>query len=139
MTVQCLGAATGNGDVCRCVVGRAAIACAHGAAALWQTNQSVQLNSDVRQSLEQRASLRLLMRGMQDADGSALLLTGDESHLEPYLAGREDAERELSNIDRVAPSDAAWQAHRLRELVAAKLDEAGHHRSSPQWTRQRCA
>ncbi|MEQ1810443.1 MAG: CHASE3 domain-containing protein [Terricaulis sp.] len=97
------------------------------AAALWQTNQSVQLNSDVRQSLEQRASLRLLMRGMQDAETGqrGFLLTGDESYLEPYLAGREDAERELSNIDRFAASDAARvaEAHRLRELVAAKLDE----------------
>ena len=97
------------------------------AAALWQTNQSVQLNSDVRQSLEQRASLRLLMRGMQDAETGqrGFLLTDDESYLEPYLAGREDAERELSNIDRFAASDAARvaEAHRLRELVAAKLDE----------------
>ena len=97
------------------------------AAALWQTNQSVELNSAVRQSLEQRSSLRLLMRGMQDAETGqrGYLLTGDETYLEPYLAGREDIERELANQDRFAGSDTARlaEARRFRELVASKLDE----------------
>ncbi len=97
------------------------------AAALWQTNQGVELNQDVRQSIEQRSSLRLLMRGMQDAETSqrGYLLTGDEDYLGPFFAGRADIDRELANLDRFAGDDQARLAEvrRLHELVSAKLDE----------------
>ena len=97
------------------------------AGALWQTNQGVELNADVRQSLAQRSSLRLLMRGMQDAETGqrGYLLTGQESYLEPYFAARDDIERELSNIDGYAADDASRvaEARRFRELVGAKLEE----------------
>ncbi|MFN3464167.1 MAG: CHASE3 domain-containing protein, partial [Terricaulis sp.] len=79
------------------------------AGALWQTNQGVQLNEDVRQSLAQRSSLRLLLRGLQDAETGqrGYLLTGDESYLEPYLAGRADVEREIVNLEGFAGSAPA--------------------------------
>jgi signal transduction histidine kinase len=96
-------------------------------AALWQTNQGVELNQDVRQSLAQRSSLRLLLRGMQDAEAGqrGYLLTGDEAYLEPYLAGRADIQRELSNLERFASGNAARVAEtrRLEELVGAKMEE----------------
>lgn len=97
------------------------------AAALWQTDQSVDLNADVRQSLAQRSSLRLLMRGVQDAETGqrGFLLTGEEPYLEPYFAGRNDVERELANLETFAGEDAARVAEtrRLRELVETKLEE----------------
>lgn len=97
------------------------------AAALWQTDQSVTLNADVRQSLAQRSSLRLLMRGMQDAETGqrGYLLTGEESYLEPYFAGRDDIDRELGNLQWFAGEDAVRVAEtrRVRELVETKLDE----------------
>lgn len=97
------------------------------ATALWQTDQSVTLNADVRQSLAQRSSLRLLMRGVQDAETGqrGYLLTGDESYLEPYFAGRDDVDRELANLQTYAGEDAARVAEtrRLRELVETKIDE----------------
>ena len=96
-------------------------------AALWQTNQGVELNQDVRQSLAQRSSLRLLLRGMQDAEAGqrGYLLTGDEAYLEPYLAGRADIQRELSNLERFPGGNAARVAetHRLEQLVGAKMEE----------------
>ena len=96
-------------------------------AALWQTNQGVQLNEDVRQSLAQRSSLRLLMRGMQDVETGqrGYLLTGDEDYLEPFLTGRADIQRELANLEGFAGSNAALvaEARRLEELVEAKLEE----------------
>lgn len=97
------------------------------AGALWQTNQGVQLNEDVRQSLAQRSSLRLLLRGLQDAETGqrGYLLTGDESYLEPYLAGRADVEREIVNLEGFAGSAPARVAEvrRLEELLGAKLEE----------------
>ena len=96
-------------------------------AALWQANEGARLNEDVRQSLAQRSSLRLLLRGMQDAEigQRGYLLTGDETYLAPYLAGREDVARELANIERYADDDAARlaEARRIRELSTEKLDE----------------
>jgi len=96
-------------------------------AALWQTNQGVQLNEDVRQSLAQRSSLRLLLRGMQDAETGqrGYLLTGDETYLEPYLAGRADIQREVANLEGFAGSVASRVAEveRLEELVETKLEE----------------
>ena len=84
-------------------------------------SQGVQLNEDVRQSLAQRSSLRLLMRGMQDAETGqrGYLLTGDENYLEPYLAGRDDIERELSNLEAFAAAEPGQVAEvrRLRDLV----------------------
>ncbi len=97
------------------------------AGAIWQTNQGVQLNEDVRQSLAQRSSLRLLLRGMQDAETGqrGYLLTGDESYLEPYLAGRADIEREITNLEAFAGGSPASVAEvrRLEELIGAKLEE----------------
>ena len=97
------------------------------AAALLQTNQGVELNESVRQSLAQRSSLRLLLRGLQDAETGqrGYLLTGDESYLEPYLAGRADAEREIVNLEGFAGSNPARVAEvrRLEELLGAKLEE----------------
>jgi signal transduction histidine kinase len=96
-------------------------------AALWQTNQGVELNENVRQSLAQRSSLRLLMRGMQDAETGqrGYLLTGDENYLEPYLTGRDDIERELANLERFAGVDSGEvvEVRRLRDLVGLKLEE----------------
>ena len=73
-------------------------------AALWQTEQTTQLNADMRQSLAQRSSLRLLMRGVQDAETGqrGYLLTGNENYLDPYFAGRSDIEREIANIETYA-------------------------------------
>ncbi|MEQ1492161.1 MAG: CHASE3 domain-containing protein, partial [Terricaulis sp.] len=97
------------------------------AGALWQTERGVQLNAEVRQSLAQRSSLRLLMRGMQDAETGqrGYLLTGQESYLEPYFAARDEIARELANIDSYAGGDASRvaEAQRFHELVGAKLDE----------------
>ncbi|MCX7358668.1 MAG: CHASE3 domain-containing protein [Alphaproteobacteria bacterium] len=97
------------------------------AGALWQTEQGIQLNAEVRQSLAQRSSLRLLMRGMQDAETGqrGYLLTGQESYLEPYLAARDEIERELTNIEGYAGDDAlrVGEAQRFRELVSSKLEE----------------
>ncbi|MBL8547052.1 MAG: CHASE3 domain-containing protein [Hyphomonadaceae bacterium] len=97
------------------------------AGALWQTNQGVELNAAVRESIAHRSSLRLLMRGMQDSETSqrGYLLTGDEDYLAPYFSGRADIDRELANLERFAGDDPAHAAEvrRLRELVSAKRDE----------------
>ncbi len=96
-------------------------------AALSQANEGAQLNEDVRQSLAQRSSLRLLLRGMQDAEigQRGYLLTGDQSYLAPYEAGRDDVARELANIERFAGDNRERLAEsaRLRDLSTRKLDE----------------
>ncbi|WP_228126769.1 CHASE3 domain-containing protein [Candidatus Viadribacter manganicus] len=96
-------------------------------AALWQTEQTTQLNADVRQSLAQRSSLRLLMRGVQDAETGqrGYLLTGNENYLDPYFAGRSDIEREIANIETYAGQnpERVAEARRMRELVSSKLEE----------------
>lgn len=97
------------------------------AAALWQAERGLGLNADVRQSLEQRASLRLFLRGVQDAETGqrGYLLTGDERYLEPYVAALDDIERQLRAIEGFARDDAARiaEARRLRELTSTKLEE----------------
>lgn len=95
--------------------------------ALWQSERSVELNQAVRESLETRSQLRLLLRNLQDAETGqrGYLLTGDESYLEPYLASRDEAPRAVELLEVAAGDNAARvaEAQRLRELVAGKLDE----------------
>lgn len=96
-------------------------------AALWQAERSVELNHAVRDSLETRSQLRLLLRSLQDAETSqrGYLLTGDETYLRPYLASRDEAPRSVDALARAAGDDARRlaEALRLRELSAGKFDE----------------
>lgn len=96
-------------------------------AALWQAERSVELNHAVRDSLETRSQLRLLLRSLQDAETSqrGYLLTGDETYLRPYLASRDEAPRSVDALARTAGDDARRlaEALRLRELSAGKFDE----------------
>src|SRR5512145_40297 len=95
--------------------------------ALWQSERSVELNQSVRESLETRSQLRLLLRNLQDAETGqrGYLLTGDESYLEPYLASRDEAPRSVELLEVAAGdnSERVAETQRLRELVAGKLDE----------------
>ncbi|UPT64297.1 MAG: CHASE3 domain-containing protein [Hyphomonadaceae bacterium JAD_PAG50586_4] len=69
--------------------------------ALWQTERGVELNQSVRESLATRSHLRMLLRGLQDAETGqrGYLLTGDESYLEPYLTSREDVPTRIDALE----------------------------------------
>jgi signal transduction histidine kinase/ActR/RegA family two-component response regulator len=95
--------------------------------ALWQTERGVELNQSVRESLATRSHLRMLLRGLQDAETGqrGYLLTGDESYLEPYLASRDDVPTRIDALEGAAGANASriGEVRRLRELSAGKLDE----------------
>jgi len=96
------------------------------AGALWQTDRSLELNAEVRNSVEMRSHFRLLMRGLQDAETSqrGFLLTSDEAYLEPFAGGRAEADRELTLIEtQASDSVRIAEAARLRELATGKIDE----------------
>ncbi|MDX2274756.1 MAG: CHASE3 domain-containing protein [Hyphomonadaceae bacterium] len=96
------------------------------AGAFGQSLTNSALNEDVRQSIERRSHLRLLMRAMQDAETGqrGYLLTGDEAYLEPYLAGLADVRIELDAVSRQAHStETRLEAAQLRNLVDLKVDE----------------
>ena len=95
--------------------------------ALWQTERSVELNQAVRESIETRSQLRLLLRNLQDAETGqrGYLLTGNEDYLQPYLTSRDEAPRAVEALEQAAGDQAARvaEAQRLRALAAGKLDE----------------
>jgi CHASE3 domain sensor protein len=96
-------------------------------AAIWQTNRGVELNVAVRASLESRSHLRMLLRGLQDAEigQRGYLLTAQESYLGPYFLAAEAVPRELDALEDSAGANAARQAEviQIRELAVRKMDE----------------
>lgn len=96
------------------------------AGALWQTDRSLELNAAVRERVELRSNLRLLLRGLQDAETSqrGYLLTSNQSYLEPLSQGRAQIDRALDLIEGQADtSERTAEAARLRELATGKVDE----------------
>jgi len=96
------------------------------AAALWQTNRSVELNVEVRESLAQRSNLRLLIRSLQDVETGqrGYLLTGNADYLQPYLAARDDIGRQLDFLNAAARTpERRAELDRMRELSSEKLEE----------------
>lgn len=96
------------------------------AAALWQTNRGVELNVEVRESLAQRANLRLLIRALQDVETGqrGYLLTGNADYLQPYLAARDDVGRQLDLLEAAArTAERRTELERMRELSTEKLEE----------------
>ncbi|WP_395645546.1 CHASE3 domain-containing protein [Terricaulis sp.] len=96
-------------------------------AALYQVNRTQDLNVAVRESIDTRGHLRLLLRAMLEAETGqrGYLLTGKTDYLEPYSGARDSAMEELDALAAAAEGDAVRSAHvaRLRELATRKLDE----------------
>lgn len=94
-----------------------------------QTNQSADVNQQVRESIDRRSHYRLLLRSLQDAETGqrGYLLTDDEAYLEPYENARLIIGGELDAIDRSSAGDnvRTQEASRLHALAERKMSELG--------------
>jgi len=80
----------------------------------------------VREGFAARAQVRMLLRGLQDAETGqrGFLLTRDERYLEPYSSARAVTEAQLALLEAGAfTEDRRADVRRLRDLRALKLEE----------------
>jgi signal transduction histidine kinase len=95
--------------------------------AISQTNRSLELGREVRAAVEARGHLRLLMRGLQDAETGqrGYMLTAEENYLGPYEAARGEIVTQLEAVkgDSAVNGMTAAQISELERLVSAKGDE----------------
>jgi signal transduction histidine kinase len=96
-------------------------------AAFWQTNYSIDLNHELRESADRRSGYRVFMQRITDAETAqrGYLITGREEYLDPLNGAREEAEAALERIEALAPpgSDYESEAAQVRELMHAKFEE----------------
>ncbi|AUT03514.1 hypothetical protein CLI64_25640 [Nostoc sp. CENA543] len=98
-----------------------------GIASYQNTLLLINTNNQVKKTQEKINKLEILLSEIKDAEigQQAYILTGEESHIQPYQLAVANVEREFEELRQLTADEATQQQHldQLQPLVIAKLSE----------------